>query len=174
MGLIANGLRCDSCGDIDAHVYYKKNAGPPPCPSCDGVRVVDWSHGQFPGVQGDGIGSFVPVDMGVLGHCDTREKYNRAVSVIKERFPGHTVNRVVESKADHGERIDAIKHRSWKQKKDNHLTPAIIAEVKEKSNAKAREARGKALAQNSNPATAEKAARSGVGSASKSVGGWGK
>jgi hypothetical protein len=174
MGLIANGLRCDSCGDVDAHVYYKKNAGPPPCPSCDGVRVVDWSHGQFPGVQGDGIKSFVPVDMGVLGYCDTREKYDRAEAIIKERFPGHTVNRVVESKADHGERIDAIKHRSWKQKKDNHLTPAIIAEVKEKSNAKAREARGKALAQNSNPAAAEKAARSDVGSASKSVGGWGK
>ena len=174
MGLIANGLRCDSCGDIDPHVYYKKSSGPPPCPSCEGARVVDWSHGQFPGVQGDGVGSFVPVDMGVLGHCDTREKYDRAVSVIKERFPGHTVNRVVESKAEHSDRLDAIRHRSWKQKKDNHLTPAIIAEVKEKSNAKAREARGKALAQNSNPTSAEKAARKSVGSASKNVGGWGQ
>jgi hypothetical protein len=112
--------------------------------------------------------------MGVLGYCDTREKYERAEAIIKERFPGHTINKVVESKADHGERIDAIKHRSWAQKKANHLTPAIIEEVKQKAEAKGREARNRALALNKNPAKAEKAAKEAVGSASKNAGGWGK
>ena len=174
MGWVANGLRCDECKTVDGHVYYKKSAGPPPCPECGGERVIDWSHGKFPGVKGDGIKSFVPVDMGVLGYCDTREKYERAEAIIKERFPGHTINKVVESKAEHGERIDAIKHRSWAQKKANHLTPAIIEEVKQKAAAKGREARNRALALNKNPAKAEQAAKEAVGSASKNAGGWGK
>ena len=173
MSFIAHGLKCDSCGEKDAHVFYRKSDGPPPCPSCGGSRSVDWTHGKFPGVQGDGIGSFTPVDMGVLGHCDPREKYDRAVAVIKERFPGHSVNRVVESKSEHGERIDAIRQRSWQQKKDNHLTPKIIEEVKEKSNAKARGASARALSLNRDPAKAAKTARQNVGSAAKNVGGWG-
>ena len=116
MSFISHGLRCNECGDINPHVFYRRSAGPPPC-ECGGSRVVDWSHGEFPGVKGDGIGSFVPVDMGVLGKCETREDYNQAVKKIEKRFPGHHVQLESETKSQKRTRLDDLKHRSWNVKR---------------------------------------------------------
>ena len=81
MSFVAHGLKCDSCEERDPHVFYKRADGPPPCPDCGGDRVVDWSHGKFPGVQGDGYGSFKTIDMGHLGVCETREQSKNATQV---------------------------------------------------------------------------------------------
>jgi hypothetical protein len=116
MSFISHGLRCTDCGTIDPHVFYRRAKGPPPC-ECGGTRKVDWGHGEFPGVKGDGIGSFVPQDMGVLGKCETKEDYDRAVKKIEKRFPGHHVELESETRAQKRTRLDGLKHRSWDVKR---------------------------------------------------------
>ena len=127
MSFIANGLECTECGTIDPDVFYHREEGPPPC-ECGGVRIVSWAHGQFPGVKGDGYGSFVPIDMGVLGKCETREQYDRAVSTIKKRFPGHRVELQSETQAQKDARLDEVRHRSWQTKKTAGVSDKILKE----------------------------------------------
>tara|TARA_R100001086_G_scaffold120292_1_gene61883 strand:+ start:42 stop:560 length:519 start_codon:yes stop_codon:yes gene_type:complete len=172
MAFVAHGLKCNSCGEKDSHVFYRKSNGPPPCPSCGGARSIDWTHGKFPGVSGDGIGSFTPVDMGVLGYCETREDYNRAVGVIKERFPGHRVEIESETQTQKDTRLDERMHKQWVDRKSRNIDSTLMKEVKEKSTAYKKEARSKAVAQNANPNKAKVAKR--VGSAGKNAGSWGQ
>lgn len=174
MAFVAHGLKCNSCEEKDPHVFYRRSSGPPPCPSCGGDRSIDWTHGKFPGVGGDGIGSFTPVDMGVLGYCETREDYNRAVDVIKERFPGHRVEIESETQTQKDTRLDERMHNQWVHRKNRNIDNALRAEVKEKRKAKTAEAKRKALSHNLNPKKAVSTAGSKVGSVGKAAGSWGK
>ena len=126
--LVLNGLKCASCFCVDNDVFYNSN-GIPECPHCGGERQVDWSHGEAPTAKGDGYGSFVPVDMGVLGKCETREQYDRACGVIKERFPGHSIQVEGDSAADKKARVDEARHRAWQKQKARGLDPALKAEI---------------------------------------------
>lgn len=173
MAFVAHGLKCNSCGGQDSHVFYRKSKGPPACPECGGERSIDWSHGKFPGVGGDGIGSFTPIDMGVLGYCETREDYNRAVKVIEERFPGHRVEVDSETQTQKNTRLDERMHNQWVDRKSRNIDASLMSEVKEKGNAHQAEAKRKAIAQNKNPDAAMKAAGKKVGSVGKAAGSWG-
>ena len=174
MSFIAHGLKCDSCDERDPHVFYRKSKGPPPCPACGGARSVDWSHGKFPGVSGDGIGSFTPVDMGVLGYCETREDYNRAVAVIKDRFPGHRVEIESETQTQKDTRLDERMHNQWADRKSRNIDAVLSAEVKEEKRARTQAAKSRALATNANPQKAVAAAEKKVGSVGKAAGSWGQ
>ena len=165
MSFIAHGLKCDSCDHKEPHAFYRKSDGPPPCPDCGGARSVDWSHGKFPGVKGDGIKSFAPVNMGVLGYCDTREKFDRAMAVIQERFPDKHIQVEHDSQTDKQIRIDEAKHRSHMQKKGHGLNETILKEIKEKKKAIKNEAANQAVRHNKDPAKARKRATLGKSAA---------
>jgi hypothetical protein len=170
---VAHGLKCNSCNRKEDHVFYQRSKGPPACEVCGGSRSIDWSHGKFPGVSGDGIGSFTPIDMGVLGYCETREDYNRAVDVIKERFPGHRVEVESETQTQKDTRLDERMHNQWVDRKSRNIDAALKREVKEKGDAYQAEAKRKALAVNKSPEKAMKAAGKKVGSVGKAAGSWG-
>ena len=171
---VAHGLKCSSCNHKEAHVFYQRSKGPPACEVCGGSRSIDWSHGKFPGVSGDGFGSFTPIDMGVLGYCETREDYNRAVDVIKERFPGHRGEVDSETQTQKDTRLDERMHNQWVDRKSRNVDTHVVEGVKEKKKAKTQEAIRKSLARNADPTTAASAAEKAVGSASKAAGSWGQ
>ena len=127
--LVLNGLKCTSCFYIDNDVFYNNSNGIPECPHCGGARKVDWSHGEAPTAKGDGYGSFVRVDMGVLGKCETREQYDRACDVIKERFPGHSIQVEADSASDRQLRADEAHHRSWNRKRQNGVDDQVFNEI---------------------------------------------
>ena len=153
MSFIAHGLQCtnDECALVDNHVFYRKSEGPPACPDCDSPRKIYWGHGRFPGVSGDGLGTFVPVDMGVLGKCETREEYNRAVGVIKKRFPGHSVVVEGDSPAKREALADEHRQRSHDRLRGHGLTKKMHEEVKEMRKAEKSAAKREALRHNKNP-----------------------
>ena len=119
-------LRCPVCEVTTENVYYRMSEGFPGCPDCGAARRVDWSHGLAPAVHGHGPGSFTPIDMGVLGKAETKEAYDRAVSVIQQRFPGHRIELEGESKAKKQERVDALRQRSYETKKRAGVTESEL------------------------------------------------
>ncbi len=127
--LIANGLKCTSCFYIDDDVLYDDNEGIPECPHCGGDRQIDWSHGNAPYGKGSGYGNFVPVDMGVLGKCETKEQYDRACATIKERFPNHSIVVEGDSATDRQTRVEEARHRAWVKQKARGLDPSLKAEI---------------------------------------------
>ena len=143
MSFIAHGLRCGSCEERDPHVFYRRADGPPPCPDCGGNRVVDWSHGKFPGVQGDGYGSFKTIDMGHLGVCETREQYDRAIDTIKKRYPGKELHIRGDNKATRTLLADEARHRVWDKRKREGVDAKMRAEMKAKSKSLTLEQPGK-------------------------------
>ena len=114
-------IRCFDCDTIFSDEFVVVGHLPA-CALCGGATKIDWSHGQGPSVRGHGYGSFTAVDMGVLGKAETKEDYDRAVSVIQQRFPGHRIELEGESKSQKQARIDAIRQRSYETKKRNGVT----------------------------------------------------
>lgn len=114
-------IRCFDCDTIFEDEFVVVGHLPK-CAHCGGATKIDWSHGRGPAVRGHGYGSFTPIDMGVLGKAETKEDYDRAVSVIQQRFPGHRVELEGESKAKKQERVDAVRQRSFETKKRAGLT----------------------------------------------------
>ena len=110
--LIANGLKCTSCFYIDDDVLYDDNEGIPECPHCGGDRQIDWSHGNAPYGKGGGYGNFAPVDMGVLGVCETKEQFDQACATIKQRYPGHSIHIESESASEKAARVDMLRQRA--------------------------------------------------------------
>ena len=117
---------CPSCDTT--FEFMTRGDRQPACPSCGGAELR--KHFSAPAIHGHGIGSFAAVDMGVLGVCDTKEKYDRACAVIKERFPGHSVVPDVETPGEKSARIDDIRHRSWLAKNSNGMDNQIFKEIK--------------------------------------------
>ena len=135
MSFVAHGLKCDSCSHQEDHVFYKRADGPPACPVCGGARSVHWGHGKFPGVKGDGIKSFKKVDLGVLGVCETREEYDRAMNVIQQRYPNKKIVVESDSTTDKKTRSDEARHRQWAHRKSQGLSNKMVAEMKSEAKA---------------------------------------
>ena len=102
-------FKCE-CGYEEDTVIYKLGKYPP-CPECGKTLVRDHRYGINLRVKGDGYGSFVPVDMGVLGYCDTKDKYDRACATIRERYPGAEISVTEESNTERRTRIDEHRHK---------------------------------------------------------------
>ena len=51
------------------------------------------------------------VDMGMLGYCDTKEKYDRACATIRQRYPGAEIDVTEETNSQRQTRIDEHKHK---------------------------------------------------------------
>ena len=100
---------CD-CGYEEDTVVFKVDQYPP-CPQCGETLRRDYRYGINIGIKGTGYGSFAPIDMGVLGVCDTKEKYDRACSVIRERYPGAEINVTRESDTQKLTRLEEHKHK---------------------------------------------------------------
>jgi len=143
-------IRCLECDTIFSDEFVVVG-DLPKCADCGGATKIDWSHGQGPAVRGHGYGSFTPIDMGVLGKAETKEAYDRAVSVIQQRFPGHRIELEGESKAKKQERIDATRQRSYETKKRNGVTES---ELRQRTTESAAEKAGTATKIMSKPATA--------------------
>ena len=133
--LIANGLKCTSCFYIDDDALYDDRDGIPACPHCNGERKVDWSHGTAPYGKGGGYGNFAPVDMGVLGVCETREQFDRACGTIKQRYPGHRIHIESESASEKASRVDMHRQRAADKVRAASLDAGMNKEI---STAKAR------------------------------------
>ena len=153
MSFIAHGLKCtdSDCGLDEPHVFYRKADGPPSCPECGGPPKISWSHRRFPGVSGDGIGSFTAMDMGVFGRVETREDYNRVMSVIKERHPNSQIQVEADSQADQQQRADEARQRAYERRQANSLSDKMMKEIKEERKTVAAEASRNAVRQNHDP-----------------------
>ena len=102
-------FKCD-CGYEEDTMIHKVGKYPD-CPQCGAVMVRDYKYGINLRVKGDGYGSFVPIDMGVLGYCDTKEKYDAACATIRQRYPGSEINVTEETNSQRQTRIDEHKHK---------------------------------------------------------------
>jgi len=164
MSFISHGLRCvdSDCAHTEPHVFYRRSLGPPPCPECGSERKISWAHGQFPGTQGDGYGSFTPVHMGAFGQIETREEYNRVMGVIKERYPNAQIQVEHDSQLDKQNRADEARQRSHDRKKRHGLDKKIESEIKEMRKIKTAEVKQKATRHNKNPAKAKLDAKSSM------------
>lgn len=153
MSFIAHGLKCTDpdCDLVEPHVFYHKADGPPPCPECGGPRKITWSHRQFPGVTGDGIGSFTAMDMGVFGRVETREEYNQVMAVIKERHPNAQIQVEGDSQADKQLRADEARQRAYDRHRSNSLDAKMMKEMKEECETIKAAASSDATRQNLNP-----------------------
>lgn len=129
MSWMMNDLICNDCGHEEYEGMYKRKDGPDDCPECNKPMSVDL-RGQRFAIHGQGYGSFTPVDFGVLGKAETKEDYDRCVKTIETRFPGKKVHIEGESGGKKQERLDALRHRSWKQKKESGLDATIVKEIR--------------------------------------------
>ena len=68
-------------------------------------------------IHGQGPGSFAAVDFGVLGKAETKEDYDRCIKTIEKRFPGKRVNIQEETRGQKADRLDTMRHNSYKRKK---------------------------------------------------------
>ena len=144
-------LRCPACEVTTENVYYRMSEGFPACPDCGAARRVDWSHGLAPAIHGHGLGSFTPVDMGVLGKAETKEDFDRMKGVIEKRFPGHRIELESESKSQKQARVDALRHKSFERKKATGNDEQVLREAASEQKAKQAEARASAARQNVAP-----------------------
>jgi len=127
--LMSNDLRCAACDYTEIDAIYERHDGTPVCPDCGAERTVDWSTGRMPAISGHGYGSFVPINMGVLGKCETREQFDHAKAQIEARFPGHRVELESETAGQKQTRLDALRHRSWERKKVRGFNAKMLKEV---------------------------------------------
>jgi hypothetical protein len=123
-------LRCPSCAVTEANVFISMNGEKPPCAVCGGARVADWSSGQAPSVRGQGYGSFVPIDMGVLGKAETKEDFDRMKGIIEQRFPGHHIELESETKEKKTQRVEELKHKNYLTKRAHGVDEKIVGELR--------------------------------------------
>jgi len=128
MSLIMNNVECTGCDFFEEEVIYRRADGPDDCPECGSERKMSFRGLRY-AIHGQGPGSFAAVDFGVLGKAETKEDYDRCIRTIEERFPGKRVNIQEETPAQKSERLDTMRHNSWKRKKAKGLNDKIIKEV---------------------------------------------
>lgn len=128
MSWIMNDVICRPCDSVEVDCLYTRGEDPPKCHDCGGPREIDLRGITF-SIRGDGPGSFAAVDFGVLGKAETREDYDRCIATIEKRFPGKRVNIQEETQAQKTDRLDTIRHNSWKRKKAKNLNNRILKEV---------------------------------------------
>ena len=128
MSYLINNVECTECDYFEHEVMYKRSDGPDDCPKSGGKRKMSFKGFTF-AIHGQGPGSFAAVDFGVLGKAETKEDYDRCIKTIEERFPGKRVHIEGETKEQKSERLDTIRHGSWKRKKAKGLNDKILKEV---------------------------------------------
>tara|TARA_R110002124_G_scaffold73922_1_gene198204 strand:+ start:2895 stop:3356 length:462 start_codon:yes stop_codon:yes gene_type:complete len=128
MSFRTNNLDCTGCDFFEEEVFYRTSDGPPECPECGSERKMSFK-GFRCAVHGQGPGSFAAVDFGVLGKAETKEDYDRCIKTIEERFPGKRVNIQGETEAQKADRLDTLRHNSYKRKKARGLDDKILKEV---------------------------------------------
>jgi|TARA_R100000455_G_scaffold18315_1_gene9006 hypothetical protein len=128
MSFIINNLECTGCDHFEEEAMYRRSEGPPKCPECGSERKMSFRGFRY-AIHGQGPGSFAAVDFGVLGKAETKEDYDRCIETIQKRFPGKRVNIQEETQAQKSERLDTIRHNSWKRKKAKSLNDKILKEV---------------------------------------------
>ena len=138
MSWMMNDLICGDCGHQEYEVMYKRKDGPDDCPGCEKAMSVDLRGLRF-AIHGQGHGSFAPVNFGAMGVAETKEDYDRCVGAIEKRFPGHSVNIEHETRAKKTERLDAIRHRSFVNKKSKSLDDKMMKNIGEYQKVRARE-----------------------------------
>jgi putative FmdB family regulatory protein len=138
---------CRSCDTT--FEFMTRGDRQPICPSCGGAELR--KHFSAPAIHGHGHGSFAAVDMGVLGVCDTKEKYDRACQTIKERFPGHSVVPQVETAREKQARLEDVRHSAWQKENRGGLDSKLHKEIKAAGAEVISEAKEKALKQNLDP-----------------------
>jgi len=132
-------IRCPSCGWGKADTFVRVEEMPS-CDECGVPTKVDWGHGIAPSVRGHGYGSFTAIDMGVLGKAETKEDYDRAVSTIQQRFPGHRVELTSETAAQKQARLDGVRQRHYESQRKAGVDKQMIAEAQEEKRRKTQEA----------------------------------
>ena len=128
MSYIINNVECTGCDYFEHEAMYKRADGPDDCPVCGSERKMSFRGFSF-AIHGQGPGSFAAVDFGVLGKAETKEDYDRCMATIQERFPGKRVLIEGENAAQKADRLDTIRHESWKRKKSKGLNDKILKEV---------------------------------------------
>tara|TARA_R110000824_G_scaffold39711_10_gene119810 strand:+ start:429 stop:722 length:294 start_codon:yes stop_codon:yes gene_type:complete len=68
--------------------------------------------------------------MGVLGVCDTREKYDRAMQTIQTKFPGQQITVEGDTRHDKKQRADEARHRLWTSRKAQNIDAKQVLEMK--------------------------------------------
>ncbi len=119
---------CD-CGYEEDTLIFKVGQYPP-CPECGETLKRDYRYGVNIGIRGGGYGSFTPIDMGVLGMCDTKEKYDRACAVIRQRYPGAEINVTRESDTQKLTRIEEHKHKVEVARRAKGIDNQALANVR--------------------------------------------
>ena len=145
-------LRCPPCAVTESNVFVSINGVKPPCAMCGGARVADWSSGQAPSVRGQGYGSFVPIDMGVLGKAETKEDFDRMKGIIEKRFPGHHIELESETKEKKAQRVDELKHKNFLTKRAQGVDDKIVGELRAEGRVKKVEVAEARVKQNLDPA----------------------
>ena len=128
MSYIINNVECTGCDFFEHEAMYKRADGPEDCPKCGSERKMSFRGFSF-AIHGQGPGSFAAVDFGVLGKAETKEDYDRCMATIQERFPNKRINIEGESAAQKADRLDTIRHNSWKRKKAKGLNDKILKEI---------------------------------------------
>lgn len=131
-----NDFLC-SCGFYEDTVIYKVGVHPP-CPDCGQTLKPDPKAPRSIGIRGSGYGSFTPINMGVLGMCDTKEKYDRACAVIHQRYPNSRIDITTESEGQKAARLDEHKHAQAADRRSRGMDPNAIAQVNAERKAAAR------------------------------------
>mgnify|MGYP003650855004 FL=1 len=133
MSLIMNNVECTGCDFFEEEVIYRRADGPDPCPECGSERKMSFRGLRY-AIHGQGPGSFAAVDFGVLGKAETKEDYDRCIKTIEERFPGKRVNIQGETPAQKADRLDTMRHNSYKRKKAKGLDDKMLKEVSTHTN----------------------------------------
>tara|TARA_R110000824_G_scaffold61416_5_gene163369 strand:- start:2276 stop:2737 length:462 start_codon:yes stop_codon:yes gene_type:complete len=128
MSYLINNVECTGCDFFEEEVMYRRADGPDDCPECGSKRKMSFKGFTF-AIHGQGPGSFAAVDFGVLGKAETKEDYDRCIKTIEERFPGKRVNIEGESQAQKANRLETMRHNSYKRKKAQGLNDKILKEV---------------------------------------------
>ena len=128
MSFRTNNIECTGCDFFEYEVFYRTSEGPPDCPECGSKREMSFK-GFTCAIKGDGPGLFAPVDFGVLGKAETREDYDRCIKTIEKRFPGKRVNIQEETRSQKADRLDTMRHNSYKRKQARGCDDQMLKEV---------------------------------------------
>lgn len=118
---------CPSCGYYEDTLIYKVGTVPE-CPDCGASLKRDYSTPINLHIKGHGPGSFVPIDMGDFGVCDTKEKYDHVMKQIRKKHPNADIIR--ETDAQKRVRIEENKHKAAMARKAKGVDTKAINEVK--------------------------------------------
>ena len=135
MSWLINNLDCSGCGFFEEEVMYRRSEGVPDCPECGSTRQMSFRGLRY-AVHGESYGSFGAVDFGILGKAETKEQYDQCISIIKERFPGHSVSIHHETDAEFNARSEERQHNTYLERKARGYDSQMLKERRVEAKAK--------------------------------------